>query len=169
MLTLTQEVWSPVLGFEGLYEVSTHGRVRSLHKRHLGNGLILRLKTDRYGYKAVRLSRPEGHSDRLVHSLVAEAFIGKRPAGKQVAHANGDKNDNFVANLRYATPLENAADKFVHGTVLRGVDHGRAKLTVADVLEIRSSNLSQSKTAALFGISCGQVSNIRTRKQWGHL
>jgi hypothetical protein len=64
-----------------------------------------------------------------VHHLVLEAFVGPRPAGHEAAHGDGDKTNNALANLRWATPKENAADRYRHGTVLFGTRHPLGRKT----------------------------------------
>ena len=129
------ERWKPVVGFEGLYEVSSLGNVRSLAKvlpfrsKH-GRWFTRQTKTAlisknlmNAGYHIVHLYRGDVRTVRTVHSVVA-AFLGPRPAGLDVAHWNGQKLDNRVENLRYATRSENHLDKRRHGTSLLGKKRG---------------------------------------------
>ncbi|MFV8266502.1 NUMOD4 motif-containing HNH endonuclease [Mycolicibacterium peregrinum] len=117
----TQEQWRPVIGFEGLYEVSDQGRVRSLGQFARGShgsqrfvrGRVLRPAPSKTGHLTVALGR--GGGTKLVHALVAEAFIGPRPAGMDVCHGNGVPSDNRVDNLRYGTRSENHFDRVAHG------------------------------------------------------
>jgi HNH endonuclease/NUMOD4 motif-containing protein len=124
---MATETWRPIAGRDG-YEVSDLGRVRSVdrvvRRPQRGRivdvhykGVMLRLNPNSAGYLNVNLGR---NRPAHVHSLVLEAFIGPRPAGYQAAHADGDKLNNAAANLRWATPEENNADKARHGTILRG-------------------------------------------------
>ena len=118
------EQWKPVHGYEGIYEVSSHGRVRSLDRTVTYSdgrvcrrkGKILRTTLDKYGYKVVGLCNQGRQKTRTVHSLVAEAFIGTRPEGMEVCHNDGSKTNNHVDNLRYGTSRENALDRLRHGT-----------------------------------------------------
>lgn len=118
------ETWRPVVGFEGLYEVSDHGRLRSLdrmatHKngrRRLYRGRVLAPKRHPGGYVSAMLSRGGERQYFLVHAIVLGAFVGPRPDGHEGCHWNGDKADNRLSNLRWATHLENEADKDRHGT-----------------------------------------------------
>jgi hypothetical protein len=119
--TPAPEQWLPVPGFEGAYEVSNLGRVRSLPRmvraganggfRAVG-GNILKPVVNVAGYTQVRL--PDGKT-RTIHSLVAQAFLGERPAGYQVCHNNGDPSDNRVENLRIDTVSSNMQDIVKHG------------------------------------------------------
>ena len=120
----TIERWKPVNGHEGIYEVSSHGRVRSLDRTityydgrvRRCRGKVLRTHLDRYGYEVVGLCNQGRQKTRTVHSLVAESFIGARPEGMEVCHNDGNPANNHVANLRYGTPSDNALDKVRHGT-----------------------------------------------------
>lgn len=104
-----REVWKPCVGYEG-YEVSNLGRVRSPNQ-------ILSSAPGSHGYLQVQLRRG---NVRTVHSLVLEAFVGPRPAGKEVCHGDGDKMNCALSNLRWDFPKGNADDKRKHGTALEG-------------------------------------------------
>lgn len=118
------EIWKSVPGFEDRYDVSNQGRVRSVSHRvrlvahgkettRLSPGRILKPgRSGPYGHVTVALGK--GNS-RPVHQLVAEAFIGPRPANMDVAHADGDGGNNRVKNLRYATRSENNGDRILQG------------------------------------------------------
>lgn len=113
----TAEHWRPIPGYEGRYDVSDQGRVRSW----LGHGVtppprILRTDPDRNGYQRVRLSTDGRKSIRMVHRLVLLAFVGPCPDGQEGRHRNGDNRDNRLANLGYSTHSVNILDKLAHGT-----------------------------------------------------
>lgn len=106
--------WKPVLGHEGLYEVSDAGDVRSLPRPHT-RGRVLKLMTDPKGYRRVSLSREGFARPRLVHHLVLEAFVGPRPDGQQCLHGDDNPANNCVSNLRWGTARQNAYDKVANG------------------------------------------------------
>lgn len=116
------EEWRPIAGFEGYYEVSSLGRVRSLDRivpqrpgfTRFAKGVILSTPLSA-GYPQVTLRAPGLVRYVKVHILVAEAFLGLRPDGHQVLHGNADKTDNRVANLRWGTPKENYLDAVACG------------------------------------------------------
>ena len=140
------------------------------------SGKTLAGSLDGDGYRQVLVYR-KGMSRvcRKVHVLVCEAYHGLRPSPKhQVAHANGDKSDNRPENLRWVTARENIADKIKHGTVTRTVGqiNGQAKLTEKQVSEIRSrwwcQGVTQRQLAEEYGVKQPTISNIISRRTWGH-
>ena len=182
------EQWKPIVGHEGMYEVSDHGRVRSLDrichdknglaKRFKGKVLINIKKINTYGeYYIVRLPvKTGGHVNAYVAHLVIEAFSGPRPNGMQCCHCDGNSLNNSVANLRWSTPVDNAKDKYLHGTILWGSKNHRSKLNEQQVLEIRSRYVRHSQTksnskqlANEFNISPGTVTSIARGSAWSFL
>ena len=134
------EVWKPVPGYEGLYEVSDQGRVRSLERKCLGrdgryevhHGKVLKPQKMKRGYFEVSLSSAGVKTHRTIHSLVAEVFIGPRPEGHDVAHKDGDRGHNSAENLIYMTREDN-----LHSTYSYGGKQATGKLSLADVDEVR--------------------------------
>jgi len=109
------EEWREVAGYEGAYEVSDLGRVRSLPGGHR-HGIVLKPQPVGRGYLSVSLCI-EGVVRRFyVHHMVALAFIGPRPEGLDVCHGNGNLLDNRPQNLRYDTVNGNMRDSIEHGT-----------------------------------------------------
>lgn len=107
------EEWQPITGYEGLYEISKGGVVRSFHKRHHERFISPRI--DRDGYLALRLHKNGKSETKFVHRLVASAFI-KNPDNKpQVNHINGIKRDNSIENLEWVTASENSKHAFALG------------------------------------------------------
>lgn len=128
------EQWKKVSGYESLYEVSDHGRIRSVYRTirdkngnvRLIKGRILSQYKKSKDYLAVDLSKEGATRQEYVHALVAHHFIGERPVSAyEIAHNDGDPANNKSSNLRYCTPAENAADRKAHGTCRSGPDHHR--------------------------------------------
>lgn len=122
MQSIEPEAWKPVVGYEGLYEVSDQGRVRSLPRRGRGNraarvygGQLLRPGKMVRGHLSVALSRDNRAASRSVHALVLEAFVGPCPGGQEVRHVNDNPSDNRLANLEYGTRRENMLDRTRNG------------------------------------------------------
>lgn len=112
------EIWKPALGWEGLYEVSDQGRVRSVDRIDCSGkrrrGRILK-PGDKSGYLAVNLSCNGRSRLTSVHVLVLEAFVGPRPPGMVSCHGVGGAHDNRPTNLRWDTCAENNRDVVRHG------------------------------------------------------
>lgn len=125
------ESWAPVEGFEGYYEVSDAGRVRSLTRNVEGvdgrvtriQGKILKPSRMQTGHMWLALYRDGLPSYRAVYHLVLRAFVGPAPVGAEGCHRNGDPSNNSVANLRWGTRSTNVLDSVEHGT------HGMSRRT----------------------------------------
>jgi hypothetical protein len=119
-VTSELEHWLAVPGWEGLYEVSDLGRVRSLTRRTPAGtrkGRLMKTNVDPAGYWQLGFRRGDGKSrTQKVHQLVAAAFLGPRPEGLEVRHLDGNKLNNRLDNLAYGTPSENSLDSIRHGT-----------------------------------------------------
>lgn len=115
-----KELWRPVVGYEGYYEVSDQGRVRSVVRR-AANGrvwpsVVLKRPTHPSGYLQVHLSRANSRRTRWVHLLVLTAFAGPAPAGLEALHHDGDRSNARLENLKWGTRSENMLDQVRHGT-----------------------------------------------------
>ena len=105
---MEEEIWKSIKSYEGLYEISSLGRVKSLNYRGTGKEKVLKNIEDRKGYLMVCLTKNGKQKHFKVHRLVAEAFI-PNPEGKPcIDHINTIKNDNRVENLRWVTHEENS-------------------------------------------------------------
>jgi hypothetical protein len=105
---MKNEIWKPVVGYEGKYEVSNTGRVRSLNYHRSGITKELAPKVNKYGYHVVLLYKNGQRKDMSVHRLVAMAFIDNPNNFPQINHKNERKDDNHVENLEWCTQLYNA-------------------------------------------------------------
>lgn len=160
------EEWRPVVGFEGLYEVSNHGRLRSVARtitRHNGRTQpipqrILKLKPNPQGYWRIGLTKELADRQvfHFVHRLVLEAFIGPCPDGMQCRHLDGNPGNNFVTNLRWGTSSENNLDKVGHGT------HPQARRT--HCLHGHEYSTKNTRIAADGSRRCRACDRIRHRK-----
>lgn len=172
------EEWRPVVGWEGLYEVSSLGRVRSLGrvviKQHASakrevafkyRGRVLTAHQIR-GYPTVMLADRSRRETARVHRLVCLAFHGPGKDGLEVAHADGVRSNARASNLRWATRRENAHDTFAHGTNAAGDRHPQRKLSSADVIAIRASSHRGIDLAQRYGVSPQNICAIRKRHTW---
>lgn len=120
---LEGESWLPVVGWEGIYEVSDFGRVRSVDRwiTHIDGrrvwypSTIIGLRLGPQGYPRALLCRNSESKWIHLHRLVLEAFVGLRPPGLVACHGNGDPLDNALSNLRWGTYSSNAEDTVRHG------------------------------------------------------
>lgn len=139
------EEWRAVPGYEGQYEASNLGRVRSLTRTvkasnqfrecsGVRKGRVLSARKKRNGYLSVVLCGRE----KKVHRLVAAAFFGE--SSREVNHKDGDKENNRPENLEYATRGENVRHSYSEGlnTGNRGAKHGRSKLSDEQFAELVS-------------------------------
>lgn len=118
------EEWRPVVGYEGLYEVSSLGRVRSLDRvimRSNGypqplKGVVLTPNLGKRGSYTVMLPTASGQRQVKVHRMVAEAFIPNPSGFPVVRHLNDDPTDNRVENLAWGTQSDNMRDAIRNGT-----------------------------------------------------
>lgn len=162
---MSAEEWRAVVGFEGLYEVSNLGRVRSLGHSVLDStgkiqykvGQIRKPQTNRGGYAVVGLHRAGSKTVlTTVHKMVALAFIGPRPLNHEVCHGDGDRKNNSATNLRWGTGSENAADRTAHG---RSSNHRRDSCR-------KGHPFNEANTYVLpngVGRQCRECSNARSR------
>ena len=147
-MTEVVERWRPVPGWEGIYEVSDLGRVRSLDRtvpdRRGGTrrlrGKLLAAPLNSSGRRTVQLRAMTRWRCAGVHVLVLEAFVGPRPPGLLVRHLDGDQLNNRLANLTWGTASENNRDKVIHGT-----DHNTAKFRCPQGHLYVPGNLGASK------------------------
>ena len=172
-MTTVPEEWRPVAGLEGLYEVSSIGRVKSLPKtvsRRRGRPFttkerIIGGRARSCGYPVVRIQSKCCY----IHTLVLEAFFGPRPHGFEACHNNGDREDNRAENLRWDTPSANQNDRAKHGTSNRGERCGSSVLTSEQVISIMRSTERTSVVARRFGVAPQTISGIRCGHRWKHI
>lgn len=120
MQSTDSELWKPVVGYEGYYEVSDHGRVRSLDRMdrrgYVRPGRMMKLVSRETGHLWVGLCVSRQVKKRYVHALVLEAFVGLAPDGHVTCHNDGDEKNNRLSNLRWDTQRSNVQDEVRHGT-----------------------------------------------------
>lgn len=118
------EIWKDVIGFEGIYEVSSMGSIKSKERKvPYGNiGIliiyekILKPKLTKDGYFSVNLRKPKISKHCRIHRIVAEAFCTNLENKPLINHINGNKLDNRAENLEWCTPSENIKHSFNIGT-----------------------------------------------------
>jgi hypothetical protein len=153
------EIWKPMPDWEGEYEISNLGRVRSCK---------IVQPFDMRGYRMVRLS---GHKKGVagfsknravfIHRMMLRAFVGEPQEGQQTCHFNGDRKDNRLENLRWDTPVGNYADKKRHGAT-----GGFFKFDADAVRAIRRGDLSITDAVAKYGVAKGTAYRVRRGDGW---
>lgn len=178
---MSTEIWKPVSGYEGYYDVSNRGRVRSLERKVLtvvGHyrsvcGRIMKLKKDSDGYSCCKFSKNGKKRYFFAHRLVLTAFAGVCPEGYESCHRDGNPTNNSIDNLYWGTKLQNSQDSFRHGTRVKGETVGSSVLTEKNVREIfsllKQGTHLHAEIAKMFGIAKSTVSDIKNRKRWKHL
>lgn len=176
---LATEEWRCVADCDGKYSVSNLGRVRSNarvvlgvdRKPHRFRCIIMKTR-DMKGYTQVLLWLGRKVAGRLVHRLVAHAFIGDILPGLTVNHLDGCKTNNRAKNLEIVTYRENTAHAMRTGLAPRGQRMGNARLTDGQALAIFRRRLSGERSkdlAAEFGIARPTVAHLVTGRNWNHV
>lgn len=177
------EIWKDIDGYEGFYQVSSIGNVRSLDRRvenkasntgfNLLKGRLMKLKTDKYGYIRIGLRNGSKQKMLLVHRLVAFAFLNREDYQDQVNHIDGIKGNNTIVNLEWCNQSEN--EKHAYRTGLKSQNGEKSninKLTNEDVLSIRkriASGEIQADLAREYNVYPNCISSIKLRRTWKHI
>lgn len=157
----TTEIWKPIPGYEGAYEVSNLGRVRTTPR-------LLSLSLNR-GYVTASLRKAGKTKSFLVHRLILQAFIGPAPEGMEGCHNDGKRGHNHLDNLRWDTKQNNAADRVKHGRGSQGSQNGKAKLQESDIASVElllKQGVFQKDIAPLFNVVQTTISTINQGKHW---
>lgn len=157
------ENWKNVVDFEGIYEVSDFGNIRSAKTKQLK-----KITIDAFGRPYLGLWKNNKQKIVRPHKLVLEAFVGKAPKGMECCHNDGNQQNNKLNNLRWDTPKNNHADKLKHGTSNTGERCNWAKLTKAQVIAIRADTRTQKEIAVEYGVQQSQISRIKNGIRWIH-
>jgi len=169
------EIWRPVIGYEGVYEVSSLGRIKRIARtRGAVPGRILKSYQGNRPYVSIILTKNCSPHTYSLHRIVAEAFHGPCPDGYEANHKNGITSDNRACNLEWVTPIANMQHSITTlGRNLIGENHPMARLTKDEVLEIRrlhtSTKLSMSEIASRFQTGRANIWLIVHRRNWRHI
>jgi len=179
-----EEEWKAIIGYEGYYEVSNFGRIKSLARSWVtGERFGVRTKEDTIakpgsdvgGYLKYTFCVDKIKTYWSGHVLVAKYFCDNPDNYSIVNHLNSIRNDNFFKNLEWTTYSGNAIHGFKHGfrKGQKGEDNPQTKLTKEVVMEIKKlweeKSLSQAAIGMRFNIRQSQVSRIVTGARWAHI
>lgn len=172
---MEKEIWKDISGYEGKYQASNLGNVKSLsriiHSANQSGPITFQTKEqllspgvrDKGGHLSVVLHNPR--KTYLVHQLVMLAFVGLPPLGKVVCHNNGDATDNRLENLRYDTQTENVLDVLHSGRAWK-------KLTEDDVQAIRFGawcGITTRELGLMFDVAHQTISKVLTGRTFSWL
>lgn len=176
------EIWKNIIGYEGHYQVSNMGQVKSLNYNRTLKERILKGGKGGGGYYQVNLFKNGKIKRYYVHRLVGIAFIPNPENKPEINHIDGNKANNIVNNLEWVTSKQNTEHAFETGLRdkygFRNIDnkgekHGRSKLTESQVLEIRDKYSTGKYThrglANDYSVSHTAIGKIINRKRWSHL
>jgi len=178
-----EEIWKDIDGYEGLYQVSDLGRVRSLDRHVVFRKKFIIFKGGKIIQPDNSVEYPttclckDGKTKRIrVHQLVAHYFIPNPENKPQINHKDGDKKNNNKENLEWVTAKENMRHAFANDLMParpKGSDSKLSKLTDEKVIEIRrllsDKTLNQSQIASLFNVKRLTINRIHNGKNWTHL
>ena len=178
---MQKEIWKDIEGYEGLYQVSNFGRVKSLDRyipHSLGGNAfvkekVLSCESKKYRYKRVSLYSDGGSTGCLIHRLVAKAFIPNPENKPYVNHLDGNRLNNKASNLEWCTAKENTHHAIENGLQrVKGEFQTNSKFTPKDILDIRKM-LDEGRTsrsiAEDYDVHESTISLIKIGKHWSHI
>lgn len=180
-MSIVDEIWKDIPDYEGYYQVSNLGRVRSLDRfvvysngrNRVHKGSLISPYKNHDGYWKACLWVGRKMKAYSVHALVVRAFLGSPPDGCEVNHLDGNKDNNSLYNLEYCTKSRNIAHAQDMGLKPVGSRCYQAKLSESQVLEIRklyaSGLITQTAIASMFGVKPTYISAIVRRRKWKHI
>jgi hypothetical protein len=168
------ERWKSIINYEGLYEISSFGNIKSLYSTK-----ILKLKKNKkFKYLAINLHKNNICKTFYIHRLVLETFIGPCPLGMECRHLDGNPKNNKLENLCWGTRSENRKDAIKHGTFYfcpgyKGSKNPNVKLNNWKVRIIKrlleDEYLTQIEIAEIFNINPRTISAINKNKLWNYI
>ena len=183
---MNAEIWKPLRGYEGLYEVSNKGRIKSLPRNYLRKrkgrkdhivkvkGKVLKQCVGTTGYYIIRIRKDKKCKTKKVHRLIAKTFLPEIKGCNIVNHIDGNRLNNSIENLEWTTHQGNSDNAIERGSIdMKGSKHYFAKLTEQDVIQIRelwrSGNYTQVEIANMFNVGRKNITKIVNRQRWTHI
>ena len=164
------EHWKDIDGYEGKYQISNLGNVKSLH----GIGMLLTPYKKKNGYLSVKIIKNGKYKHHMIHRLVALAFVSNPKSKPNINHIDFNQTNNIPSNLEWCTQRENIWHTVNHGrnNPTIGETHPSAKLKESDVIKIRKmvgSGISQRSVAKIYNVTSVNIGRICNRKIWKHI
>jgi len=182
-----EEVWKDIQGYEGYYQISNLGSVKSLERKLPHNKFknvicnykerIMKQNNDTKGYPSIMLRVNNVIKTLRIHRLVAQAFIPNPENKPQINHINGIKTDYSIINLEWCNQSENNTHAYKTGLrtseCVRGINSNHSKLTEENVLEIRrrflNENISRKELSEIYNVSRRNICHIINNEIWKHI
>lgn len=181
-LTKEDEIWKPIIGFEGLYEISNYGNVKALYKERpmpQNKGIkkypeiILKTCKNNRGYLYITLVNLDIKIKFTNHRLVALHFIPNPLNLPEVMHLDDNPENNYYLNLQWGTHKNNMDLKVKADRQTKGENVKMSKLKNSDIIEIRKSynkkSLNQYRLAEKYNVSQSVIHDILKYKSWKHI
>mgnify|MGYP003356742431 FL=1 len=159
MYDTTAEEWRDIVGYEGLYKISSHGRVKSYHARYK-KPRILKTSMTTTGYRKVELAKNKVKKSHKIHRLVAEAFIPNEGNKPYINHLDSNPLNNNVNNLEWCTQKENMVHSAIFGNH-KSLAWKNKEQVVTDYISGKSIRYLAKKYA---GNSCVTIKNVLKRE-----
>jgi len=175
------EIWKDIRGFEGKYQISNLGRVRSLDRfeivtnprgkfKRFRKGKILSLNDNGHGYLTVKLGRKGGR--HYVHRLVAEHFVDNPLNLPEINHIDNNTKNNVASNLEWTTRQDNILHMVKQNRQSKGSDRPKAKLKESDVVKIKEmlrQGMDITQIAERYKVHPTTIKDIRDNRTWKHV
>ena len=171
-----KELFKDITGYEGSYQVSNLGNVKTLEREIFSNSKLIYIQKEKIlkhyktkeGYLSVILYKNSKQKHFLIHRLVAECFLLNK--NQCVNHIDGNKMNNKISNLEWVTNSQNHIHAYETGLKLRGENCNMSKLTEKEVLSIRNmKGITQQEIANIYNVSRKCISKILNRQTWNHI
>jgi len=168
------EIWKDVVGYEGFFKVSNHGRVKSIDRVSMSGkkiaGRVLKTRINKDCYEYVSLNNDSKCATKSVHRLVAIAFVPNHENKPQVNHIDCCKTNNTASNLEWVTGKENIHHASINGLMRCGEKCTISKLNKLQVREIKelyaTGKVTLEKIASKYHVSNSSIWNVVNNKTW---